>query len=212
MDIVHTFTTCTYEYRARVEQDLTPSDPWKDWGPQIVAREIYSSYREPFNVSSGEHDQEERETYFYEEVWRDHGQKCIVVLKLSEALAKYKDAMTGWDFIDGKNVRKPTVGHPGRYALVQWCKAQVEWAEELARQYSEGDVYGFILERKPLDDETNNWEEVDSCWGFYGYDWKTNGMADHISEENYQKSDLEEMNKAEQKEIDTMARFLVGSI
>lgn len=39
-------------------------------------------------------------------------------------------------------------------------------------QYLRGDVYGFVLKE--------NGEEEDSCWGFYGHDWRTNGIADHV--------------------------------
>jgi hypothetical protein len=40
----------------------------------------------------------------------------------------------------------------------------------------EGDVYGYVLE----DTEGN---EIDSCWGFFGSDWKGNGMAGQIPAE-----------------------------
>jgi len=40
-------------------------------------------------------------------------------------------------------------------------------------EYLEGSVYGFRL----VDDDG---EEIDSCWGFYGYDPQTNGMAESI--------------------------------
>jgi hypothetical protein len=45
-------------------------------------------------------------------------------------------------------------------------------------QYIRGDVYGFKL----IDKKTDN--EIDSCWGFYGDDIKTNGIMDHVDEEN----------------------------
>lgn len=41
-------------------------------------------------------------------------------------------------------------------------------------QYLQGDVYGFIL-------RNGDGEEVDSCWGFYGYDIKENGILDHVN-------------------------------
>jgi len=51
--------------------------------------------------------------------------------------------------------------------------------------YISGDVYGFIVEERDFDDERDEdddegWEHKDSCWGFYGYDVRTNGMADHL--------------------------------
>ena len=42
--------------------------------------------------------------------------------------------------------------------------------------YLEGDVYGFIIE----DEEGEN---IDSCYGFYGTDFATNGMLDYIDAE-----------------------------
>ena len=40
-------------------------------------------------------------------------------------------------------------------------------------QYLTGDVYGFILKDAEGD-------AVDSCWGFYGDNWKENGLTDHV--------------------------------
>ena len=47
---------------------------------------------------------------------------------------------------------------------------------EVFSKYLNGEVYGFVIE-----DEQG--EEVDSCWGFFGDNWKTNGMADYVPEE-----------------------------
>lgn len=49
-------------------------------------------------------------------------------------------------------------------------------------QYIEGDVYGFTVEEW---DPTPGvgWTVVDSCCGFYGTDWETNGIKDHIPNE-----------------------------
>lgn len=47
-------------------------------------------------------------------------------------------------------------------------------------QYITGEVYGFTI-------TDENDEHLDSCDGFYGSDWKTNGMLDHIPEEFHTK-------------------------
>jgi len=44
-------------------------------------------------------------------------------------------------------------------------------------QYLRGDVFGFVLT------ELSTGDVIDSCWGFYGSDPKTNGMLDYIPEE-----------------------------
>jgi len=64
--------------------------------------------------------------------------------------------------------------------------------------YLEGDVYGYRVERKVHvyqdkrihsgDDfrtestEYDEWEEVDSCWGFYGHEYATEAAEEALSE------------------------------
>lgn len=47
---------------------------------------------------------------------------------------------------------------------------------ETYNQFMTGDVYGFVLEDK-------QGEHLDSCWGFFGSDWKNNGMLDCLPKE-----------------------------
>ena len=49
--------------------------------------------------------------------------------------------------------------------------------------YLTGEVYGYIVETQPVDaDEDAGWDDLDSCFGFYGYDIESNGMMDYIRE------------------------------
>ena len=48
---------------------------------------------------------------------------------------------------------------------------------EVYRQYIEGEAVGYTLYEENDDDEP---EEFDSCWGFFGYDVMRNGIADSI--------------------------------
>ena len=52
-------------------------------------------------------------------------------------------------------------------------------------QYLRGDIYGFLV-------ETPDGEHIDSCSGFYGTEWKENGMADHLGEYAYLLKELED--------------------
>lgn len=54
----------------------------------------------------------------------------------------------------------------------------IEDEVSLYDQYLNGDVYGFRL-FKLCGDE---WEEIDSCWGFYGSDIRENGMLDQLGQ------------------------------
>jgi hypothetical protein len=71
-------------------------------------------------------------------------------------------------------------------------KANRDKAERLLRSevetydtYLRGDVYGFVLEKADKCGECGHteWEEIDSCWGFYGDDLKENGMLEHAGTE-----------------------------
>lgn len=58
--------------------------------------------------------------------------------------------------------------------LKQKIEKQLEGEVETYAQFLEGDVYGFCIE-----DEDGN--HIDSCYGFYGSDFATNGMLDYIN-------------------------------
>jgi hypothetical protein len=75
----------------------------------------------------------------------------------------------------------------------------LESSKKLFDNWMWGDVYGFILEecksyaKIPMEkfkegdieefEEEEEWEEIDSCWGFFGDKWMENGMSDHIPQE-----------------------------
>lgn len=58
-----------------------------------------------------------------------------------------------------------------RKQVEEWLKAELQTFD----YYMTGQVYGFIVEE--------DGEEIDSCWGFYGPDPRTNGIADYVDKE-----------------------------
>jgi hypothetical protein len=58
---------------------------------------------------------------------------------------------------------------------------------ETYNQYLQGDVWGFVAYRRkpgpPTEWNEPEWEELDSCWGFFGSDPRENGMAEHLDAE-----------------------------
>lgn len=66
---------------------------------------------------------------------------------------------------------------------------------KLFTQWAWGDVYGFRVE----DEEGNI---LDGCHGFYGTDWKNNGILDHIMDEINDKSREEVLEIIENAEIE----------
>lgn len=72
----------------------------------------------------------------------------------------------------------------------------LEGEVETYDQYLTGDVYGFeIYKVETCNKGHEHLEFVDSCYGFYGDNWKENGIFDHILEElipeKYAKRDLQ---------------------
>ncbi len=53
---------------------------------------------------------------------------------------------------------------------------------EVYDQYLCGDVYGYTIYEHDKDEEPEGGEHIDSCGGFYGSDYKTNGMIDYWPE------------------------------
>lgn len=47
-------------------------------------------------------------------------------------------------------------------------------------QYLTGVVYGFELYEATSDDAIPDWNEIDSCWGFYGANIFENGILDSV--------------------------------
>ena len=72
----------------------------------------------------------------------------------------------------------------------------LEGEVETYNQYLTGDVYGFELYKvKTCNEGHKHLDFLDSCHGFYGDNWKENGIFDHISNdlipEEYAERDLQ---------------------
>jgi hypothetical protein len=107
----------------------------------------------------------------------DSGQVGYIVCSLSKALECWLLSEGDWDteveYTDGPvTLREGTTRN---------LKCEVE----TYAQFLEGNVYGFIVEECEECDCCGHaeWEHVDSCFGFYGYDPEENGMADHLDDD-----------------------------
>ena len=75
------------------------------------------------------------------------------------------------------------------YSCKRITKKTLDRVEEILQseiktydQYVTGDVYGFRL--MTIDRETDEREEEDACWGFYGADLEENGITDHLGHDD----------------------------
>ena len=81
-----------------------------------------------------------------------------------------RDAWALW-YITAETAAKEGITDPGACLDAEMSEYQA---------YLDGDVYGYIIERRvtwsPVDDEDEyrtmeTWDEVESCWGYYGCDY-----------------------------------------
>ena len=214
------FNSVSHEYRVTVEVDTDPINPITDY---IAIGKMYCWHRH-YILGTDQPRMDPRdfimelarekvahnypEALLESNAWKiirkhyvikplylyDHGG---ISMSTSTFLDKWDSGQVGWFVIDMDEVSK------------EWktdMKAHAEkYIEAVVQEYDDyltGSVYGFVVSRRPLDsDDEDDWEDVDSCWGFYGHDEDTNGMADAISEEHYLKQDIEELNREEQKQV-----------
>ena len=97
------------------------------------------------------------------------------------------------------------------YKIEDVTEDQLHATFELFGYWAWGDVFGFIIEQKreftkiyANGDETEDeeWDEVDSCWGFFGDDPEKSGMLDYINYEDYGWSKEQAITMIEDAEIE----------
>lgn len=110
---------------------------------------------------------------------------------LPQGHTEFDSGQVGWIYADREKILK-------EYGVKKLSKSVLAKVEVCLRsevktydQYLSGDVYGFVCEKLQPDEvcekckhnSGGDWEHEDSCWGFYGHDWKENGIAEHVPEE-----------------------------
>ncbi len=107
-----------------------------------------------------------------------------ITIKTSPYGDRWDSGQIGWVFITKKTLRENFNAKKITKKLLEKADAILEGDVETYRQEVEGDVYRFEeykIETCNLNCEHE--ELTDSCGSFYGRDWATNGITDHVSEE-----------------------------
>ena len=99
---------------------------------------------------------------------------------------RWDSGKVGYIYVDKQTVLKEYGGKIVTAKLKERVLGYLQGEVETYNQYISGEVYGFQV----LDE---NEDIVDSCFGFYGLDFKTNGMIDHICIEEVTDEQLIEM-------------------
>ena len=121
----------------------------------------------------------------YDDRW-DSGQVGWIILTKEQVMNE-----VGTEYVldeNGERIRVEHIheGQPSTWSYMTrpltddtWRRRAVEIMEGEVKEYDQyltGEVYGYILFRLVDDD----WEKIDSCWGFFGSKLEENGMLDQV--------------------------------
>lgn len=112
----------------------------------------------------------------------DSGQVGYIYCTLDQARENWMRTDATWETVlphhDGSEV-----------TMREYAKLILEAEVETYDQFISGEVYGFILEEREAElnlfgeEVVGEWDETDSCWGFYGRDVEKSGLIEHIPDD-----------------------------
>jgi hypothetical protein len=151
-------------YRVRLEVDDSADKPYDDGATPIltIERVGYGTRVEAFNP------QAEAYVSAVAEVLDRHDMETVErFVKIFYGAIKmdtyWSDGIRGYYVaFDTAEWRAEVGATPERLKDENYLSEVEAWAT--------GDVYGFIVERNDSGD-SDDWEETDSCWGFYGHEY-----------------------------------------
>jgi hypothetical protein len=103
----------------------------------------------------------------------DHSVIKISTSSFKGEIARWDSGQIGFILVSKKKALEEFGGKIVTKKLKERLEKILEGEVKTYTQYVEGEVYGFVIE-----DEDG--EYIDSCYGFYGRDFATNGMLDYI--------------------------------
>lgn len=162
--------------RVRIVTDCNPESPREGWEDPISHMVCWYGG----NALGDEHDYDVP-SEFRDEVDLDD---CVVLplylydhsgftIRTTPFDCPWDSGRVGWIYYDAEAVKREFAGN--RERAEEALLAEVAVYDD----YISGRVYGYIVEEFDGDD----WEHVDSCWGFYGDDIHTNGIADCLGDD-----------------------------
>jgi hypothetical protein len=94
---------------------------------------------------------------------------------------RWDSGQVGWIYVTKDRLAKEGLSHRTTEEIEQYLKGEVE----IYDQYLRGNVYGYSLEIAHKCECCNHveYEEIDSCWGYYGDEGIEDGLKDSIPEE-----------------------------
>ena len=190
-----TTKTKTDEYRVRVIADPDPESPreWGNLGKMYCWHRRYDlgdkhKYANPAEM----HEDIDRPAEILPVYLYDHSGLTISTTRFScpwdsgqvgEIVMSHKLFIAETGYATDEEKKTGVLGEESK----KKCREMLVNEVAVYDQFLRGDVYGFIVEKREHCDtcDHDEWEEVNSCWGFYGTDFD-NGMAEHIDKEHHE--------------------------
>lgn len=162
----------------KIYYDMSPESPreWDNVGTMICGHRSYNLGDEQFNSDDYE-GWEDLEKHLIEE------RKAVIVLPLGlydhsgitmyvgNVHDRWDGGQVGFIYCTQEDIDREWSGDAEK--AEKYLRAEVETYD----QYLRGDVYGFVITNP------KNYEDIDSCWGFYGLDdvkEEANSIADNF--------------------------------
>ena len=193
--------------RIRIVQDQSPESPreWDNLGTMLCVHNRYD-LGDSTDINHNDFDSwAEMEKHLYKKedaaivlplYLYDHSGITISTGSFS---CRFDSGQIGFIYISRAKILKEYGRKIVTKALKEKVTTYLEGEVKTYDQYLTGEVYGFIVEEATemvklsreeyetgvcdnVESETE-WTEIDSCWGFYGDDFLTNGVLDYAGEE-----------------------------
>jgi hypothetical protein len=205
-EAAETYTSADGQLKLEIYQDTDPQSPREDDNLGIIA-----AWHSHYDLSDKGAELKRGEFGSVEECARhleaDRGAFCILPVYIYDHSGirlscgafgcPWDSGQVGFIYTTEEKCKIMGVKFKGKKALEE-IERQLRGEIETYDQYVSGDVYGFVLSelkkspgvpycehcKRPAIEPSEDWEQTDSCWGFYGSELKENGMLDHIGAEN----------------------------
>ena len=103
----------------------------------------------------------------------DHGGLAINTSRSGQFADPWDSGMLGYIYVSKKQVKEEYNWKYLTAQRIEKIKSYLRSEVEIYDYYLQGRVYGYVSTCDLCGEE-------DSCWGFYGEEWKENGLMDYI--------------------------------
>ena len=194
MDAIKTITLTDGKV-LKIYQDESPQNPRTEFDniTRMICFHNRYALGDNHSYKSGNYDSLDD---LREQIMKDHNPVVIkplwlydhsgITISTGSFSCPWDSGQVGWVFISREEAIK-NWGKVEESELKVLCGKAIDCDVETYDDYLTGNVFGYVLE-KPVEKCDKCWcvpepEEIESCWGFYGSNFKDNGILENLSKE-----------------------------